>query len=298
MGKMAKVDKALADKVVEIVEIEMVSMQFYILGKTPLIMNRLSEKVWQELTAPAPKKNRAEKETTLKHDPIGEYRSSVYRGRDDHAPTRLQLPSNSFKKAIAAAALRLPGATKTEIGQLTGIEGINVRIFGKPQLFAHPVRQAGMNRAPDIRFRAILPEWCCILTVEFVKSLIGEKQVTNLLGAAGMIMGVGDWRPEKGSGSYGKFACVGENDATFHAIMKRGGLKAQDEGLAHPVAFDEQTEELLAWFDAEMDRRDKQVPSSPRKAAKSKANGKRRTKGELKVPPRRKITNGRATLVA
>ena len=51
----------------------------WVKGMTPLIYNAMSAKVRGELLLPKGKKSAAEKATTLKHDPLAEYRASVYR---------------------------------------------------------------------------------------------------------------------------------------------------------------------------------------------------------------------------
>jgi hypothetical protein len=221
----------------------------------------MSEKARQQLLFPDRKKNDAEKQSTLKHDPVAEFQASVYRTRDDSRPARLHMPAGAFKSAITDAALRIPGATKTAVGQLTSIPEVDIPIYGVPKLFMSVVREGGMTKTPNIRTRAIFEKWCAVLPVRFVSSLIKERDVANLAGAGGIIMGVGDWRPEKGAGSYGQFMMVNEHDKQFAEIM-RMGRKAQDAALASPICYDEESEELLAWFETETRRREMEVPSS------------------------------------
>jgi hypothetical protein len=52
------------------------TLNFCIMGTTPLIHNRMSQKVLQTLLCPAPRKNAAEKAQSLKHNPLEEYRNS------------------------------------------------------------------------------------------------------------------------------------------------------------------------------------------------------------------------------
>jgi hypothetical protein len=54
------------------------TLNFCIMGTTPLIHNRMSQKVLQTLLCPAPRKNAAEKAQSLKHNPLEEYRNSPY----------------------------------------------------------------------------------------------------------------------------------------------------------------------------------------------------------------------------
>lgn len=272
---MAMKAKKAEEQRIEVMEISIARSNFCLLGRSPLIMHRMPEKAWHELLLPAPKKNAAERIMTLKHDPIAEFRSSVYRNRDADAPTRFHMPNGAFKKALASAAIDIPGATKSQIGRLTDIEG-EVFIYGLPLVHCAIVRQSGMTRTPDVRTRAAFRTWACRIKISYVANLIIERQVANLLNAAGTIIGIGDNRPEKGADSFGKWEVVDESDARFQSLLKSAGAKEQTKALDNPVAFDEETEELLAWFDSEIIRREKNLPSaaSAREAQKRRTNGK------------------------
>ncbi len=163
--------------------------------------------------------------------------------------------ASAFKAALKSAALDLPGASKSQIGRLTYVEGDLVSIYGVPKLLMSVVRSADMNRTPDIRTRAILTEWACRVSITFVMPLLREQAVVNLLAAAGITQGIGDWRPQKGSGSYGQFALVGIGDADFDRIVATGGRDAQMAAMAEPECYDDETEKLLSWFDVESKRR-------------------------------------------
>jgi len=226
-----------------------------ILGRSPLILNRMAMKALHELLMPKGRKTAAEKATSLKHIPVDEYRASAHTIKDESAPTLLAVPSTAFKGSIRTAALDMPGAKKSQIGRLTYIEGDYVGVYGLPKLFMAITRSADINKTPDVRTRCIVPHWACYLTVTFVQPLIRAQAVANLLAAAGITVGVGDWRPEKGAGSFGQFSIVDKDDPEFLAVVKHGGRKAQQEGLDEPVCYDDETTELLSWYDEERSRR-------------------------------------------
>lgn len=241
---------------IEVPEIRRERLTVNVLGRTPLILNRLSEKVLHELLMPKGRKNAAEKASSLKHDPISEFRSSPHRIADDNAPTFLAMPSTAFKGALRTAAIDVPGAAKSQIGRLTFIEGEYISIYGLPQVLMSPVRSADMNRTPDIRTRCIVPQWAATIHVHFASSIIKATSIVNLLTQAGLTIGVGDWRPEKGSGTFGQFE-IGMSDAdeAFAEIVRTGDRAAQIAAMDAPTAYDDQTEELLGWFDVEVKRR-------------------------------------------
>lgn len=237
-----------------IARVEQTELMFYIRGTAPLICNRMSEKAQRELLFPSPRKTTADKAINLKHDPLAEYQASPYRNLAADAPTRLQLLSSMFKGAMRTAALDLPGAKKSQIGRLLYVVGDRVDLYGRPELMMSVTRSADINRTPDIRSRAILREWACKITVRFTTPILRDVAVANLLVAAGIQAGVGDYRVEKGAGSYGTFEPVAADDADWHRIAKIG-RKEQDAALAKPDFYDDETASLYTWFESELPRR-------------------------------------------
>lgn len=243
------------EEVSEILKVTQGQFECCVVGTSPLILNRMSEKAKHELLLPGGRKNAVQKATSIKHTPVQEYQDSAYRLSNVDAPTYLALMSTAFKGALRSAAIDMPNAKKAQIGRLTYIEGDYVGIYGVPKLFMAIVRSADMNKTPDVRTRAIVPAWACRLVVTYVQPLIRAQAVANLLAAAGITIGVGDGRPEKGAMSYGRFKLVDATDPEFVAILKAGGRQAQMDGLETPVCYDDETAELLAWYDDERARR-------------------------------------------
>jgi len=224
---------------------------FWIKGLTPLIYNSMSAKATHELLFPKGKKTSAERNQCMKHEPEEEYRNSVYvhspEGKND--ATKLCFPAGGIKKAISSAALEVPGAKKAQIGRLVWVDGRNVPVYGVPKLFMSVVRSADMNKTPDVRTRALLPEWCCCVTVKFVKPTMNPTALSLLLETAGLVIGIGDFRQEKGAGNYGQFSIVDEAECAD--IIKVGGKAAQVAALKNPEPFDDESEKLLTWFNEE-----------------------------------------------
>lgn len=252
---MSKSSKKAEQAEVSVMEVSRGALVCCIRGTSPLVFNRMAEKAKRELLLPSGRKTAADRAASLKHDPVAEYRASVYRDQMPDAPTRLVMPTTALKGALASAALDMPGASKTQIGRLTSVEGEYVHIYGVPQLFMRIVRSADMNKTPDVRTRAIVPEWAARVTISFVRPLLRDQVIANLLAAAGISVGIGDFRQEKGKGSFGCFELVSADDEGFGRIMRTGGRAAQDAALDEAPPYDAETEELLAWYRAETKRR-------------------------------------------
>lgn len=241
---MAKSSAASGE--ISIIRIETARLTVPIIGTTPLICNRVSEKAQRELLGPLGRKNAAHKAENLKHEPLAEYRNSPY--TLPSGPTLLAGLAVWFKKAMMTAALDIPGAKKTQMGRLLYAEGERIPLYGVQQMLMAVTRSADINRTPDIRTRAIVPKWATYLTVTFPSKIIKEKSVINLLAAGGLFAGVGDWRTEKGSGNYGSFRIAEHDDPELLEIVEQGGRDAQIEAMNSPTFYDDETDSLFAWW--------------------------------------------------
>lgn len=239
------------EHVIDVPELQQEIATFNILGVTPLIMNRMAEKAKRELLKPAGRKTAAQKKTSTKHDPPKEYRDSAYLA-PPATVTHLGFPAPAFKRAIAQAAVDIPGATKAAIGRLVRVPGMTIPIYGVPQIFTAVVRSADAAKTPDIRTRAILPRWACQVQVQFVIPILKAGTIANLLSGAGQIVGIGDGRQEKGALDFGLFQLVGDDDAEWLDIVGSGGRAEQEAALKEPDYYDAETEELLGWYQNEI----------------------------------------------
>ncbi len=244
---------ATPESSIDVIEVAQEVNQFFILGTTPLIMNRLAEKARHELLMPRGRKNAAERATTLKHDPYEEFRAAAHLVEGDLAPTLLGIPAASFKRAMAKAALDLAGTNKSQIDRLLYVKGNKISVWGVPHLLMAIVRSADMAKTPDVRSRPILPTWACEISVHYTQPLIKPEAISRLLVAAGITIGVGDWRQEKGSGNFGLWELVGEkNQAVYDEIVATGGRAAQQAAFDSPIPYDRDTADLLTWFNDEL----------------------------------------------
>jgi hypothetical protein len=246
---------------VQILNITQGEASFCIVGTSPLIFNRMSEKAKRSLLMGGGRKNAAEKAANIKHDPVAEYRASVYRNKGDKPATRLRFPSPALKSTVRTAALDMPGSTKSEMGRRVWVPGSHVDVYGVPQLLMSVVRSADISKTPDIRTRAIVPHWCCEVTMRFAHPLVTGAQIAALFAAGGILCGIGDWRQEKGSGSYGQFRLCDKAEAEFLKLKREAGCVAQDRALDKYTCHDEETEELMEFYTAEIIRMGRDKPA-------------------------------------
>lgn len=248
------------EQTIDIVPVKESRLTYCVLGRTPLILNRMSEKAKHELLMPKGRKSTAEKARSLKHHPRQEFIDSPYLDPSEQAATYVQHLATAFKKAICATGVDVPGATKAQLGRLMWVEGERIAIHGNVRMFMSVTRSADMNRTPDIRTRAIVPEWACQISISYINPLLNATVLSNLLATAGLIQGIGDWRPQKGSGNYGQFDIVDAKDPNWKRVMKIG-RQSQIQDMQEAVPYDRETEELLAWFDEEVNVRGVEVDS-------------------------------------
>ena len=273
-----------ADKSINVLEVTRGSFATCVVGTSPLIFNRVSQKSMAPLLLPSGRKTTAERAGTLKHDPLREYRDSPYVSRDeDNRPTRLQLLGSMFKRSMETAALDLPGARKAQISRLLSVPDERIDLYGVPQMFMAVARSSDINHTPDVRTRAIVPRWCCIVPIVYAVPILSEHTSMQVLNMAGMVSGVGDWRIQRG-GSYGGFRLCGDDDPEFRELQ-RYGLAAQDAALKDPLCYNEETDTLYAWYQAEVKRRGfKEVDSAKILQSPQREERGRRTRKE-KAPP-------------
>lgn len=268
---MAGKDKDVTGEV-SVMTVERGLATFHILGTAPMLHNCMSQKAMQELLLPTGRKTEADKKTSLKHEPLREFRDSVYFDKNEKGPTYIQHLSSAFRGAMRSAALDLPGVSKAEVGRLMWVENERVAIFGVPDMDMRIVRQAGMNRTPDVRTRCIMREWACSITVSFTKPQLKLQSVANLLAAAGMYIGIGDYRNEKGAGNFGVFQIVGEDNADYQRIIKTGGRAAQLAAMEDPGFYNEETDRLYHWFEEALKTHRTFAPAKTAKNGKAKAD--------------------------
>lgn len=203
------------ESAVQIDRVPAETIRVAIVGTTPLIVHRFSEKA-KRIMLDAMRGKKTPKEPK---DPEQEYRDAAYRFEDGG----YGFPMLAFKSATVGAA-RFYGknqVTMTGLKQFMfflgeiGLDGqLLVRIAGDPQMREDVVR-LGRGGA-DLRYRPEFPEWKAVLSVTYVTSALTRGSILSLIDAGGMGVGVGEWRPEKG----GQFGTYRVDDAVEVEVVR------------------------------------------------------------------------------
>lgn len=249
---MAKAQSAEAE--IQVKPLRRATVRLRIIGTTPLFQNRMANKVKEQLLVGSRKKTKAER-ADVKHNPLEEYRSSAEIMPD--GPTALGLRVTAVKAAMCTAALETAGLTKTSAQRLIFMPGDLAPLYGTPQLRMDVVRSADINKTPDVRTRAYLPKWGAEIEVQFIVPQLSVASVVSLLCNAGVLVGVGDFRQEKGKGAFGSFRVIGEgeDDLEWNELVAHHGRAAQLAALDDPEFADRDTSDLMEFFFSETKRR-------------------------------------------
>lgn len=185
-----------------------------VVGDSPLIVHKWSEKAKKEILDKQMKKAKSKGHDAK--DPVLDFIDSLYwlegepQVKDEAGffsaiqnGARFGFPSVAFKASAVSAGYRA-GVTKDKVSMNAAfhIDGEFVEIHGTPQMREDMVR-VGMGTA-DIRHRGEFPQWYSVFTVRYNAGAISLEQLVNLFSLGGFSCGVGEWRPEKG-GCYGMY---------------------------------------------------------------------------------------------
>ncbi len=194
---------------IEIDEIASEKIRIPILGTTPLIVHRFSEKAKRQMLDNM-QGRKAPKETK---DPDAEFEAAFYKLPDG----RYGMPAVAFKSAtIGGCRFYGKSITMTAARQFIFVRGeigddgqMLVHVKGDP-IMREDVVTVGRG-GTDLRYRPQFTEWSTTLEVDYIKSALTRASVLSLINAGGMGVGVGEWRPEK-SGDFGTYRIDPDRD--------------------------------------------------------------------------------------
>lgn len=191
----------MSDATIQIDKIAAETINVPIVGTTPLIVHRFSEKAKRMMLD----NMQGRKSPKEPKNPEAEYEAAFYRLKDGSPG----FPVIAFKAATVGGARFYHGVTMTALKQFMFMQGevgddgrALTRIEGEP-LMREDVVTVGRG-GTDLRYRPEFREWRTTLEVTYVTSALTRGSVLSLIDAGGMGVGVGEWRPEK-DGDFGTY---------------------------------------------------------------------------------------------
>lgn len=245
---------AKKDSAIVVTQLDQHETTFLLEGQTGLVCHRMGAKAKQTLLVGGRRKTAADK-LQLKHDPVAEFRDSMSIDHGYHPHSHVTFDAMAVKSAMATAALVVSGIRKTDVQRMIYIPDDRIPIFGIPRLRMDIVRSADIGRTPDVRTRAYFAEWATVITVRYSHPVLNETTVSNLLHNAGVVAGIGDWRQEKGKGSFGTFRIAAVGDRSLLPDKSLLDADAQWDAINNPEAANAETSQLLMDFHSEVESR-------------------------------------------
>ena len=201
-----------------------------IVGTTGLYLHKMSQKAQRDLLLGGKRKTAAEK-CHIKHDPIQEFRNSMYFSREQSGDAAVFFPAMAIKRAMRTIAVEIDGVQGTQIDRLIYMPDEHVKLIGTPVLRIDVTRLSGIGHSPDMRTRAYMPTWGTQFTIHAAHPQFSEATIQALLANAGQFIGIGDNRQERGKGSFGTFVVT---EGLPDTLSVDGNKDRQVEAWEHP----------------------------------------------------------------
>lgn len=217
--------KKATEQVIEIPKLNLQTTVIHIVGDTPLIVHKWSEKAKKEIRDKQMKKATTKKEAK---DPVSDFIDTIYWLDKETAPkentqeafieaiqngARVGFPATGFKEAAIMGAYRSGADIKTTVARAAMIipsEFIEIKGNGGPltlediEMREDMVKVGGISKVADIRYRAAFTNWSADIPVRINVNVLSMEQVFSLFQLGGFACGVGEWRNEK-RGIFGAF---------------------------------------------------------------------------------------------
>lgn len=209
--------------VLSVPAIEYRKLNITVIGDTPMIQHRWSEKAKKEMLDKMMGKGRKGRPPK---DPEGEYSLSAHiidekpGDRDrlkagDWKGIKFGFPAQGFKNAMVGACRLLPGVIKMTEARgafhvlgYNGGELVEIESIDGPNMREDVVR---IQMTTDLRYRAEFKKWKANLVIEYIATVISAEQLMVMVNLAGFGSGAGDWRPER-DGPFGRFHVAKEGE--------------------------------------------------------------------------------------
>jgi len=200
MKKAVKKEKV---EQVKIPPIDFRTVRITLVGETPLLVHRFSEKSKTEIEEKHAQKAKNKKGA---RDPLAEFKASLYPlpGKKN----KYGMPTSGIKNCAVSACRFVEGFAMTQakgafhvLDNGTGLTEIQ---GSAPVMDERIVRIGGFKKIATPRYRARFDDWAVTFDVKYNQGVISAEQILNLYENAGFSIGLCEYRPEKG-GNLGMF---------------------------------------------------------------------------------------------
>lgn len=202
------------EKVIELKKVQVKSMQITIVGDSPLLMRRFSEKAKQQILDIQTKKAKATREARDPWadmidglnwlTPMPEEKTEAGLNKAIASGAKFGFPAVGLKQSAISAAYRAGlSKNKVELQGLFHIPDEYIVIEGIPEMREDYVK-IPKTGAADLAFRGEFKQWKSTFTINYIEGIYSIEQIINFINLGGFTVGIGEWRPEKG-GSFGRF---------------------------------------------------------------------------------------------
>lgn len=198
---------------IEIPKINIKEAEITIVGDSPLLVHRFSEKAKREILDKQMKKAKKAKEP---RDPVADFIQALHWitpmpkemtietfDKAVKEGARFGFPSVGVKQSAISAAYR-GGLSKDKVS-IQGcfhIQGELVEIVGDLSMREDYCKIP--RGGADIVYRGQFDNWKSTFTIRYDDSVYSLDQIVQFINLGGFAVGIGDWRPEKG-GNFGMF---------------------------------------------------------------------------------------------
>lgn len=176
-------------------------MTIELIGETPLIMHKMSEKSKKMIRDKQQKKAKKVREA---RNPKQEFMDAMYTdGNGGYL-----FPARAFKAAAVEACRQADGITMASARQMFFVKGLKnaewVGIESDKPIMREDVVTIGQGTT-DLRYRPEFKNWKTAIKVEFLEDVISPEQIVNIFELAGFCSGIGEDRPNKKGHTFGMF---------------------------------------------------------------------------------------------
>lgn len=175
------------------------TVEFTIIGESPYVQARFSEKAIAMMRAKHEAGSQSKKKTAKEaRDFNADYLGAMHVSREGW----IGMPASAFRNAMISAC-RIVGfkMTLAKLGVFVHADGFDkvdgmplIKIVGEPRM--HQMHARNQTGVCDIRVRPMWEEWSAKPRIRFDSEMFTATDVANLLSRVGMQVGIGEGRPD------------------------------------------------------------------------------------------------------